>query len=75
MRGANLYRQQKEDAAALAQLDYVLKVNPTNPAAVVTRSYIFLNAKKYDEAAQILRQRPSSSPAPRIRTSRRPSST
>ena len=56
VRGANIYRQHKEDAAALAQLDYVLKVNPTNPGAVVTRSYIFLSAKKYDESAQILRR-------------------
>ena len=56
MRGANLYRQQKEDAAALAQLDYVLKVNPTNAAAVVTRSFIHMNAKQYDEAAGMLRR-------------------
>ena len=56
VRGANIYRQHKEDAPALAQLDYVLKVNPTNPAAVVTRSYIFLSAKKYDESARILRR-------------------
>ena len=31
VRGANFYRQQGEDAAALAQLDYVLQLNPTNP--------------------------------------------
>ena len=54
VRGANVYRQRKEDSAALAQLDYVLKVNPTNAAAVVTRSYIDMNAKKYDEAAGLL---------------------
>jgi predicted Zn-dependent protease len=56
VRGANLYRQQKEDAAALAQLDYVLKVNPTNAAAVVTRSYIEMSAKKFDVAAGVLRR-------------------
>ncbi len=55
VRGANLYRQQKEDAAALAQLDYVLKVNPTNAAGVVTRSYIDMSAKKFDEAAAVLK--------------------
>ena len=38
VRGANLYRQQKDQPAALAQLDYVLKVSPTNAAAVVTRA-------------------------------------
>ncbi len=32
----------------------MLKVNPTNAAAVVTRSYIDMNAKKYDEAAGLL---------------------
>ena len=32
VRGANFYRQQGDDAAALAQLDYVLKVNPCQPA-------------------------------------------
>ncbi len=54
VRGANLYRQHKEDAAALAQLDYVLKVSPANAAGVVTRSYIDMNDKKYDEAAGML---------------------
>ena len=54
VRGANFYRQQGEDAPALAQLDYVLKVNPTNSAAVVTRSYILLKAKQYDQASEIL---------------------
>jgi len=54
VRGANLYRQHKEDAAALAQLDYVLKVSPTNAAGVVTRSYIDMSDKKYDAAAGVL---------------------
>ena len=34
----------------------MLKVNPTNPAGVVTRSYIFLTAKNYDEAAAVLKR-------------------
>ena len=41
---------------ALAQLDYVLQVKPTNPSAVVTRSYILLEAKQPDQAAAILRK-------------------
>jgi tetratricopeptide (TPR) repeat protein len=56
VRGANLYREHNEEGAALAQLDYVLKVNPTNPMGVVTRSSMYLNAKKYDEAARVLRR-------------------
>ncbi len=55
VRGANFYRQQGDDAAALAQLDYVLQVNPTNPPAVVTRSYILLKAKQHEQASAILR--------------------
>jgi cellulose synthase operon protein C len=56
VRGANLYRQHKEDEAALAQLDYVLKVNPTSPPAVVTRAFIHLKAKQYDQSTGVLRK-------------------
>jgi predicted Zn-dependent protease len=56
VRGANLFRQQGEHGPALAQLDYVLKVSPANPAAVVTRSYILLKEKKYHQASDILRK-------------------
>jgi len=56
VRGANLYRQHDEHAAALAQLDYVLKVNPAHPAAVVTRSYIHLKQANHAEARAILRR-------------------
>ena len=56
VRGANLYRQFKEEAAALAQLDYVLKVSPTNPAAVVTRAFIHLRAKEFDQSTAVLRK-------------------
>ena len=54
VRGANFYRQQ-EERPGLAQIDYVLKVEPTNPAAVVTRAYILLQDKQPDRAATILR--------------------
>jgi tetratricopeptide (TPR) repeat protein len=56
VRGANFYRQHKEDAVALGQLDYVLKVNPTHAAGVVTRSYIHMSAKEYDQAGGMLRK-------------------
>ncbi len=56
VRGANFYRQQGDDPAALAQLDYVLEVNPSNAAAVVTRSYILLKAKEPEKAVAILRK-------------------
>jgi tetratricopeptide (TPR) repeat protein len=54
--GANYYRQQGEIEAALAQIDYVLRVQPTNPSAVVTRSLILLRAKQHAEAAAILQK-------------------
>ncbi len=56
VRGANLYRQQGEDAAAVSQLDYVLEVNPTHTWAAVTRSYVLLKAKQPEPAAAILRK-------------------
>ncbi len=55
VRGASLYRQQGESAAAMAQLDYVLKIDPTNPSALVTRAYILLQDKQPDQAAVVLR--------------------
>lgn len=55
VRGASLYRQQGESAAAMAQLDYVLKVDPTNPSAVVTRAYILLQDRQPDQSAAVLR--------------------
>ncbi len=54
VRGASYYRQQGETGPALAQIDYVLRVQPTNPSAVVTRSLILLRAKQHAEAAVIL---------------------
>jgi tetratricopeptide (TPR) repeat protein len=56
VRGANFYRQKGENAAALAQLDFVLKVSPANPSAVVTRSFILLKEKNYDQSAKVLRK-------------------
>ena len=56
VRGANFFRQKGEIKPALAQLDYVLQTNPTNPAAVVTRSFILLSEKQNDEAMAILRK-------------------
>ncbi len=56
VRGANFYRQQGESATALAQIDYVLQVEPTNPSAVVSRSFILLGSKQPEQAAAILRR-------------------
>jgi predicted Zn-dependent protease len=56
VRAANFYRANKEDAAAVAQLDYVLKVDPANVSAVATRAYVFAEAKKNDEAMALLRK-------------------
>ncbi|WP_406696848.1 tetratricopeptide repeat protein [Singulisphaera sp. Ch08] len=54
VRGANYYRVHDEDEAALAQLDYVIQVNPAHPPAVVSRAYILARAKKFTEASAIL---------------------
>lgn len=56
VRAATYYKQNKEDAAAVAQLDYVLKVSPAHPAAVVSRAYMLWEAKKPDEAAALIRK-------------------
>jgi predicted Zn-dependent protease len=56
VRAANFYRQNKEDAAAIAQLEYVLSVEPAHPAAVITRAYIFALAQKTSEAAALVRK-------------------
>ncbi len=74
VRGAGFYRQQGESAAAMAQLDYVLKVDPANPSAVVTRSYILLQDKQPDQAAAVLRTAIERSTAAAGKPSRRPCS-
>ncbi|HKM54006.1 MAG TPA: tetratricopeptide repeat protein, partial [Isosphaeraceae bacterium] len=56
VRGANIYHQQKEDAAAISQLDYVLAGKPAHPAGVVVRSYIAMDAKNYDDGIKTLRK-------------------
>jgi tetratricopeptide (TPR) repeat protein len=56
VRGANFYRLHQEDAAAVAQLDRVLKHNPTHPGAVVIRAYMLAGAKQAPEAAALLRK-------------------
>jgi predicted Zn-dependent protease len=56
VRAANFYRQNKEEPAALAQLDYVLTVEPTNPDAVITKAYLLADSKKPAEAADLLRK-------------------
>jgi len=56
VRAANYYRLNKEDAAAVAQLDYVLDVEPGNTAAVVTRAFLLAESKKNAEAAALIRK-------------------
>ncbi|QEH33252.1 tetratricopeptide repeat protein [Aquisphaera giovannonii] len=56
VRGALLYQEHKETGAALAQLDYVLKTNPTNAGAVVTRAYIHRDRKQSAEGAALIRK-------------------
>ncbi len=55
VRAANLYRIHRQEKASLDQLDYVLKVNPAHPAAVVTRAYVLASLEKNAEAAEVLR--------------------
>ena len=56
VRAAYYYRQNKEDAAAVSQLDYVLKVSPGNPSAVVSRAYMLWEAKQTDAASSLIRR-------------------
>ena len=51
--GARIFTaSRKKTPRPCALLDYVLKVNPTNAAGVVARSYIDMSAKKFDEATR-----------------------
>jgi predicted Zn-dependent protease len=56
VRAANYYRQNNEESAAVAQLDYVLGQNPAHPSAVVTRAYMLSEGKKTAEAAALIRK-------------------
>ncbi len=56
VRAANYYRQNKEDAPAISQLDYVLSIHPAHPGAVVSRAYMLWEAKKASDAGALLRK-------------------
>ena len=56
VRGADLYRRQGDAAAAQAQLDYVLKVNPAHAGAVIAQASLLANAQKFDAATALLRK-------------------
>ncbi len=56
VRAANYYRQNKEDDAAIAQLDYVIKTKPAHTSAVVSRAYMLWEAKKTSEASALIRK-------------------
>lgn len=56
VRGADYYRRHKEDASALAQIDYVQKVSPANAPGAVMRAVIHLQNEEFDQAAAVLRK-------------------
>ncbi|MCA1686304.1 MAG: tetratricopeptide repeat protein, partial [Planctomycetia bacterium] len=56
VRAANYYRQNKEDAAAVSQLDYVLRTEPGHPSAVVSRAFMLWESKKNDQAIALIRK-------------------
>ncbi|WP_165219292.1 tetratricopeptide repeat protein [Aquisphaera insulae] len=56
VRGALLYRQNKDEASAIAQLDYVLKTSPTHAWAVVARAYLHLTKQQYSDGAGVIRR-------------------
>ncbi len=56
VRAANYYRLNKEDAPAIAQLDFVLKTSPGNPSAVVSRAYMLSEQSKPDQAIALIRK-------------------
>ena len=62
VRASNFYRENGELTAAIDQLDYVLKINPAHPAAVVTRAYIYAEAEKEREAIALIRKALKSTP-------------
>ena len=55
VRAANFYRLNNEEPAALAQLNYVLQVDPAQPSAVVTRAYMLADKKQAVEAMALIR--------------------
>lgn len=56
VRAASYYRLNKDDAAALAQVDQVLKADPTYPGAVVIRAEIMARTGKHAEAIATIRR-------------------
>ncbi len=56
IRAASYFRFNKEDAAALAQADEVLKSDPTYPGAVVTRAEILARTNKHADAISTIRR-------------------
>ena len=56
IRAATYFRLNKDDAAALAQADQVLKTEPTYPGAVVTRAEILARTSKHAEAIATIRR-------------------
>jgi len=68
VRAATYYRLNKEDAAALAQVDPVLKADPTYPGAVVTRAEILARTGKHGDAINTIRRAIDSSSAANQKT-------
>jgi predicted Zn-dependent protease len=56
VRAADFYRRHGDVAAAQAQLDRVLKLNPNHPAAVIAQASLLADTQKLDEAAALLRK-------------------
>ncbi len=56
VKAATYYRLNREDDAALAQVDAVLKAEPTFPGAVVTRAEILSRRGKHAEAMATIRR-------------------
>ena len=56
VRAATYHRLNKEDAAALAQVDQVLKADPAFPGAVVTRAEILSRTEKHADAIATIRR-------------------
>ncbi|MFO0959975.1 MAG: hypothetical protein U0800_21500 [Isosphaeraceae bacterium] len=55
-RAANIFRNNKEENAAIKILDGILKVEPSNAAAIVTRAYIYSDTGKREEALKLVRK-------------------
>jgi tetratricopeptide (TPR) repeat protein len=56
VRGASLYREHNEKAAAIAQLDYVLKVSPAHAGGVIMRAYVDMLDNGLDAAKALLQK-------------------